>query len=154
MVMDAGEFPNEATRAYLEEHNRNCVCIIGIESVPAIDKLENILQVDGIDGIFVGPNDHSITLGIPNQLEHPRYEAALRKIISICAENYTPALIHHHTVALTQKWLREGARFVLHSSDARTLHNGYREEFSAIKGVGEELGRGPIKEVGESKEVI
>ena len=81
-AVDSGEFPSQATKEYLEARNHNNVCIVGIESVPAIENLENILKVEGIDAIFVGPNDLSITLGIPDQYDHPDYEAALREIIS------------------------------------------------------------------------
>ena len=153
-AVENNELPSEESREYLESRNKNNVCIIGIESVPAIENLENILKVDGIDAIFVGPNDLSITLGIPDQYEHPDYEAALREIISKSKSAGVPVLIHHQTVSLTQKWLKEGARFVLYSSDARTMHNGYREEFGQIKEVGQELGGDSTSDVGESQEVI
>ena len=153
-AIDADELPSQATREYLEDRNRNNVCIIGIESVPAIENLDNILDVKGIDGVFVGPNDLSISLGVPDQYDHPDYEAALRQILSVCASHGTPTLIHHQTVELTQKWLREGARFVLYSSDSRTMHNGFREEFGAIKEVGAELGGESSEDIGESQEVI
>ena len=153
-AVETGELPSPATKEYLENRNRNNVCIIGIESVPAISNLENILEVDGIDAVFVGPNDLSITLGIPDQYDHPDYEAALREVISKCRAAETPVLIHHQTVELTQKWLREGARFVLYSSDARTLHNGYRDEFGRIKKVGAELGGDYDSDTVESDEVI
>ena len=153
-AVDSGEFPSQATKEYLEARNRNNVCIVGIESVPAIENLENILKVKGIDAIFVGPNDLSITLGIPDQYDHPDYEAALREIISKCQAAGVPTLIHHQTVDLTVKWLQEGARFVLYSSDARSMHNAYRAEFGAIKSAGAELGGGMAEDVGESEEVI
>ena len=153
-AVDSGEFPSQATKEYLEARNRNNVCIVGIESVPAIENLENILKVEGIDAIFVGPNDLSITLGIPDQYDHPDYEAALREIISKCQAAGVPTLIHHQTVELTTKWLQEGARFVLYSSDARSMHNAYRDEFGAIKAAGAELGGGDVEDVGESEEVI
>ena len=153
-AVDSGEFPSQATKEYLEARNRNNVCIVGIESVPAIENLENILKVEGIDAIFVGPNDLSITLGIPDQYDHPDYEAALREIISKCQAAGVPTLMHHQTVPLTVKWLQEGARFVLYSSDARSMHNAYRDEFGAIKAAGAELGGGMAEDVGESEEVI
>jgi len=153
-AVNTGEFPSPATKEYLEDRNRNNVCIIGIESVPAITNLENILEVDGIDAVFVGPNDLSITLGVPDQYDHPDYEAALREVISKCQAAETPVLIHHQTVELTQKWLREGARFVLYSSDASTLHNGFRNEFGQIKKIGAELGGDSDGDIGESDEVI
>ena len=135
-AVEENVLPSKATREYLEDKNKNNVCIIGIESVPAIENLENILKIDGIDGIFVGPNDLTVTLGIPDQYDHPDYESALRKIISLSKTAGIPVLIHHQTVELTQKCLKEGARFVLYSSDARTMHNGYREEFGQIKMTG------------------
>jgi 4-hydroxy-2-oxoheptanedioate aldolase len=153
-AVDKNELPSKETRIYLENRNKNNVCIIGIESVPAIENLENILQIQGIDAIFVGPNDLSVTLGIPDQYDHPDYESALRQIISLSNAAGKPVLIHHQTVELTQKWLKEGARFVLYSSDARIMHNGYREEFGQIKAVGQDLGGDSVDDIGESKEII
>ena len=153
-VIERGEFPSQGTKEYLENRNRNTVCIIGIESPAGIEKMDEMLKVDGIDAVFVGPNDLSICLGVPDQYDSPVYEAALREILAKCKAANTPTLIHHQTIPLTQKWLREGARFVLYSSDARTMHNGFRNEFGAIKKVGEELGGGAAEGVGESEEVI
>ncbi len=153
-VVDKGVFPSDESRKYLEELNRNSVCIIGIESVPAMDNLSEILKVDGIDAIFVGPNDLTISLGIPNQYDHPDYESALRKIIKSCKEKRIPVLIHHQTVDLTIKWLKEGAQFVLHSSDRRQIHQGYRHDFNTIQKVGSELMGEGISAIGESTEVI
>ena len=153
-VMSKGEFPSEESKRYLEARNIDSVCIVGIESVPAIDNLDDILNVEGIDGIFVGPNDLSITLGVPDQYDHPKYEEALRTVIAKCQAHNVPVLIHHQTVELTTKWLREGARFVLFSTDSRQMHTGMQSEFGQIKEVGAELGGEVPDDVGESREVI
>ena len=153
-VVEQGEFPSDASREYLENRNRNGVCIVGIESVPAMEALEEIVAIDGVDAIFVGPNDLSISLGVPDQYDHPDYEAALRTIIATCQARNVPVLIHHQTAELSQKWLREGARFVLHCTETRAVHNAFREDFAAIRAVGEEIGGGAAAEVGESTETI
>ena len=154
-VVEKGEFPSEASREYLLNRNRNSVCIVGIESVPAMEALEDIVAVDGIDAIFVGPNDLSISLGVPDQYDHPVYESALRTIIATCQARNLPVLIHHQTPDLTQKWLGEGARFVLHSTETRAVHVTFREEFGAIRAVGEELGGSVAAgDIGEPREVI
>ena len=70
-VVEQGEFPSDASREYLERRNRNGVCIVGIESVPAMEALEEIVAIEGVDAIFVGPNDLSISLGVPDQYDHP-----------------------------------------------------------------------------------
>ena len=153
-VVEQGEFPSDASREYLLNRNRNSVCIVGIESVPAMEALEEIVAIDGVDAIFVGPNDLSISLGIPDQYDHPDYEAALRTIIATCQARNVPVLIHHQTADLSQKWLREGARFVLHCTETRAMHNAFRADFSAIRAVGEEIGGGEAADVGESTETI
>ena len=153
-VVEEGIFPSEQSRKYLEDVNRNSVCIIGIESVPAIENLDKILDINGIDAIFVGPNDLTISLGIPNQYDHPDYESALRQIIKSCQDKNTPVLIHHQSVDLTKKWLKEGARFVLHSSDRRQMHQGYRHDFNAIQEFGSEIMGEESQTIGESTEVI
>ena len=153
-VVEQGEFPSDASREYLENRNRNGVCIVGIESVPAMEALKEIVAIDGVDAIFVGPNDLSISLGVPDQYDHPDYEAALRTIIATCQARNVPVLIHHQTAELSQKWLREGARFVLHCTETRAVHNAFREDFAAIRAVGEEIGGGAAADVGESTETI
>ena len=153
-VVEEGIFPSEQSRKYLEDVNRNSVCIIGIESVPAIKNLDKILDINGIDAIFVGPNDLTISLGIPNQYDHPDYESALRQIIKSCQDKNTPVLIHHQSVDLTKKWLKEGARFVLHSSDRRQMHQGYRNDFNAIQEFGSQIMGEASQTIGESTEVI
>ena len=73
-AMTTGEFPSDDTKAYLAARNKNNVCIIGIESEPAVRNLPEILEVEGIDAIFVGPNDFSTSYGIPDDTGHPDYE--------------------------------------------------------------------------------
>ncbi|PZC42613.1 MAG: 4-hydroxy-2-oxoheptanedioate aldolase [Chloroflexi bacterium] len=153
-VVEEAVFPSEESRKYLENLNRNSVCIIGIESVPAIENLDKILDVNGVDAIFVGPNDLTISLGIPNQYDHPDYESALRQIIKSCENKNIPVLIHHQSVELTKKWLQEGAKFVLHSSDRRQMHQGYRNDFNAIQEFGSEIMGETSQTISESTEVI
>ena len=153
-VVEEGVFPSEQSRKYLEDLNRNSVCIIGIESVPAIENLDKILDVNGIDAIFVGPNDLTISLGIPNQYDHPDYESTLRQIIKSCQGKNNPLLIPHQSVDLNKKWIKEGARFVLHSSDRRQIHQGYRNDFTTIQEFGSEIMGEESKTIGESTEVI
>ena len=137
-LMDSGEHVSDATRAYLENRNRNTVAIIGIESVEAVNNLEAILQVPGIDGIFVGPNDMSISIGFPDQYDRPEYQEIVKKVIDTSEAHGLATLVHHQTADLSAHWVRQGARFVLHTTDRRTLAEAYRREFAALREVAEE----------------
>ena len=138
-LMDSGEHISDATRVYLEDRNRNSVAIIGIESVAAVNNLEKILDVPGIDGIFVGPNDLSISLGIPDQYDRPEYQDTVKRIINTADQRGIPVLIHHQTPELSTFWIGQGVRFVLHGTDRRALAEGFRADFSRLRGFAEEL---------------
>ena len=134
-LMDTGEHVSDASRAYLENRNRNTVAIIGIESVQAVNNLEEILKVPGIDGIFVGPNDMSISIGFPDQYDRPEYQEIVKKVIDTSEAHGIPTLVHHQTADLSAHWVQQGARFVLHTTDRRTLAEAYRRDFAALRDV-------------------
>jgi 4-hydroxy-2-oxoheptanedioate aldolase len=131
--MDSGEHVSDATRKYLEERNRNNVAIIGIESVAAVNNLEDILKVPDIDGIFVGPNDMSISLGVPDQYDRPEYQNTVKGVIDTCESKGIPVLVHQQTPDLSTYWIEQGARFVLHGTDRRALAEGFRTEFTRLR---------------------
>ena len=120
-VVGTGEHISDATRAYLEDRNKNSIAIIGIESVAAVDNLEAILEVPGIDGIFVGPNDMSISLGYPDQYDRAEYRDTVKRVIDMSDARGIATLVHHQTPDLSTYWIEQGARFVLHGTDRRAL---------------------------------
>jgi len=132
-VVASGEHVSDATRAYLEERNRNSIAIIGIESVAAVNNLEAILDVPGIDGIFVGPNDMSISLGFPDQYDRPEYQETVKRVIDMSEARGIATLVHHQTSDLSAYWVQQGARFVLHSTDRRALAEAIRSDFSKLR---------------------
>ena len=152
-VMDTGKFPSEASKEYLQERNRNTVVMIGIESVPAAENLEKILDVGGIDAIFVGPNDMSITMGIPDQYDHPDFEEMLRFVIRTAAARNIPVAVHLQSVELSKKWIQEGVRFVLHKTDVGALHEGFQRDFDQLRQVGDEIS-GQTTEKAKKSDVV
>ena len=132
-VMASGEHVSDATRAYLEERNRNSIAVIGIESEAAVQNLENILQVPGIDGIFVGPNDLSISLGVPDQYDTDRYRTTVKRIIDTAESHGVATLVHHQTPDLSTYFMDQGARFILHGSERRAMIQGFQAEFGILR---------------------
>ena len=62
--------------------NRNVMVITLIENQAGVDHIDEIAQILGIDVIFIGPSDLSWQLGIGGQYEHPKFKAAVAKIIA------------------------------------------------------------------------
>lgn len=59
--------------SYLREWNADNFLVVNIESTPALEALDDILTVPGLDAVQIGPHDLSCSLGIPEQYEHPRF---------------------------------------------------------------------------------
>ena len=133
LARETGGHPSEATKQYLEERNKNVVVIIGIESVPAMENLDSILDVGGIDAIFIGPNDLSITLGVPDEYDNPTFIEATEHIIATAQKRGIPAGGHWQTEKDIERWMGKGSRFVLYSSDTRALTEGYRHSLNKFR---------------------
>jgi len=75
----AAGFVNFADREYIEEANSQMFVAAFLEHPDAIENLDEILTVDGIHAYYVGPQDMSVSMGLPGQPDHPRVkEAAVR----------------------------------------------------------------------------
>lgn len=68
----------------MEHFNRETLIIPQCETVGALEHIEEIAAIDGVDGIFVGPFDLSISMGIPGDFANPVFQAALTRIINAC----------------------------------------------------------------------
>ena len=81
-----GEWGEFATyREYMDAVNEQLLIIPMIETVEALDNLEEILSVPGIDVLLVGPSDLSINLDVTLDYPNPKYQSALDKIAAACA---------------------------------------------------------------------
>ncbi|MBN1342238.1 MAG: aldolase [Phycisphaerae bacterium] len=65
---------------YLEHANRETLLIAQIEDPEALDRLDEIIGVEGMDLLFLGPADLSVAMGIPFQFDHPRMQEAYERV--------------------------------------------------------------------------
>jgi 2-keto-3-deoxy-L-rhamnonate aldolase RhmA len=89
-----------------------------VESVKAIENLDKILDIPGIDAIIVGPQDLSISLGVPGQHNHPTEVAAIERVIAICKAHKKPCGIVVASGELAKPWVEKGMRLVVAGGDA------------------------------------
>ena len=133
-VLDTGEFPSKKSEDYLRSRNKDKLFILGIESVPAMNNLEKLINsVEKLDGIFIGPNDLTTSMGIPDEKDSDEYINALQNIISISESYSIPVMIHHATMEESNLSLKLGSRFILHGSDASFLGQKIEEDFTALR---------------------
>ncbi|MCG8307091.1 MAG: aldolase/citrate lyase family protein [Cytophagales bacterium] len=79
---------------YVEKINEEVLIIAQIEHFKAIENLPEILDVNGIDAVFIGPMDLSGSYGRIGQLDSPEMKTALEKYLSLCEQAGMPAGLH------------------------------------------------------------
>lgn len=131
------------TRAYLEDYNKHSFFVAMIESAPAIARLEEILAIGGIDAVFIGPHDLTVSLDLPEQYEHPTVQEAIATIIRTCAAHGVPAGTQWWNTDLVRRELALGGRFVLYSNDLNIMRLGYAESMAAIRQHAAEIAAAP-----------
>lgn len=121
--------------SYLNRRNADNFLLINIESVPAMERLDQILAVPGLDGVIVGPHDLSVSLGLPEQYGDPRFERALEEIISKVRERGLGIGIHFPGHCELQiKWAQKGLKIILHSSDLFLFQRSLERDIATIRG--------------------
>lgn len=107
-------------REYLDRRNANQFLIVNIESRPALENLDEILRVEELDGVLVGPHDLSCSLGVPEQYDHPEFLAAIDMIIARTRECGKGVGVHSISPLLRAEeaaWAAVGANLFVHSAD-------------------------------------
>ena len=119
---------------YLDLANQATFIAVQAESPQAIENLESIAATPGIDSIFVGPADLSVSMGIPGQLTHPREVEAITRVIAVCRQHDVIPGIHMSNVATLKEWIQKGMRFVSYSSDVDMLARAGQESLKQLRG--------------------
>jgi len=114
--------PSAECRAYLAKNNVNGVAVINIESQAAIDALPQLLAVNGLDAVQLGPHDLSVNLGKPEDYADPVFNDAVRKIIETARKYRIGAGVHFfwQEIEREMEWMRWGANMIIHSTDLRS----------------------------------
>ncbi|MEI6137530.1 MAG: aldolase/citrate lyase family protein, partial [Chloroflexota bacterium] len=128
-----GVFPSPRTKEYLENRRRESFVIIGIESEPGQRNLDKILEVPGIDAIFIGPNDMTTSLGIPDEYTNQKYLDVIKDIVTRSEAKGVPVQVFTTTPEEGVNAVNLGARLVFHTGEARFMQTGMREEFGPIR---------------------
>ncbi len=118
---------------YLKQANEDTLIAVQAETPQAIANLGEIASVPGIDAVFVGPFDLSVSLGVPGDLAHPQETAAIEKVIEVCQRQGLFSGIHLFDLTALQGWIKKGMRFVTYSSDVALLADAARTAVRDLK---------------------
>jgi len=119
--------------AFMEECNDEILVLPQCETVDALEIIEEVVELDGIDGIFVGPFDLSISLGVPVQFDHPKFIKAIDRILDACEKADKFAIIYAGSIQATKEAFAKGFDSVAYNIDASVFIDGYKREVRNIR---------------------
>jgi 4-hydroxy-2-oxoheptanedioate aldolase len=84
--------------------------------------------------VLIGPHDLSLSLGIPEEYEHPRFEEAVQNIIQCARAKNVGVGIHcNECIDLEIGWLKSGLNMLIHSSDIAIFAQHIRQDLNEIR---------------------
>lgn len=117
---------------YFNDANKS-VIILQIEGKEGIDNIDGILDVPGIDAVFLGPYDLSQSLGLTGQVSHPAVEEKMLDIIKKCNERNITAGTFADTPENAKKWRKNGIKYIAYSVDVGIFYNAVRDLADQLK---------------------
>lgn len=125
--------------AHFQEYRQwliaNAIIVVMIEHIEAVEQIDAILAVPGIDAYIIGPYDLSGSMGKPGELDHPQVQDAIQHILNAGKRLQKPGGIHiiePDPVAIQQR-IRSGFSFLGYSLDIRILDTICRTHLQTIK---------------------
>lgn len=120
-------------RGYGEKANDTVTCILQIESVRALDNLETIAAVPGVDALFLGPGDLSASCGHLGNPAHPDIQALISQAVQRAHAVGMPIGIVGANPQLVSHYLRLGYDFAAVASDMALMMNKAAEFLTALR---------------------
>ena len=121
------------TKEFMEWANEHTLVIIQIESKEAVENIDEMVSIPGVDVALIGPNDLSVSLGIPGEQTHPMEVEAIEKVIAACKKHGVAPGIHTGNVDQLKGWMEKGMRFITWSGDIPMLMNASQTALKALR---------------------
>jgi 2-keto-3-deoxy-L-rhamnonate aldolase RhmA len=133
-AIEKNEWPSHATKDYIA--NVRCadtVFIPMIESLTGIENLDAICSIPGVHAVFVGPNDLTTTMGIPNEYNHKDLIAAIQKIIDTADKRHVAAGCWFGKLEQSLRTIKQGARLIVYSNDSAMMRDAMGAAFGELR---------------------
>ncbi|MGA1838285.1 HpcH/HpaI aldolase/citrate lyase family protein [Herbiconiux sp. 11R-BC] len=106
---------------YLATAAERISLIVQIESAEAVANIDEIVTVEGLAGVFIGPSDLAASMGVLGQQDHPDVVAAVEHCLGVARAHGLPAGVNAFVEPLARRYLAAGASFILVGADVALL---------------------------------
>ena len=107
--------------------NRSVVCAVMVETVTALDQLEAIVSVPGVDAVFIGPSDFALSMGLAPRSDEHEHRRRLETVPAACHAHGVVAGIACGSIDLMARWRKAGYTMLAAPSDMVMLRRGADE---------------------------
>lgn len=118
---------------YTAKANEETLVVIHVETTDAVDAVDEYLEIEGVDVLFIGPTDLSHSLGYPGVLDHPEVVEAMDRVAEAVAPSEKTLGIFAGAAVNARKWEDKGARYLCTGSDM-FLKTGMTDYLSTVRG--------------------
>lgn len=121
-------------RQAMQDANRESLLIVQIETKQALESVDEIIGIEGVDVALVGPTDLSVSLGVPGEMESPVLISAIESVIGACQRYHVVPAIHINVLSQAAFWMRKGMRMVSYNSEIGILTSGIAAAVGTMRG--------------------
>ena len=107
--------------------------VVQVETVGAVARIDAMAAVPGVDVVCVGPQDLSISLGIPGEFDDPRFVEAVSHVIERTVAAGKAAGMVERVAGRFERWHGVGARFMACNTDLNMIGTAARADVAALR---------------------
>jgi 4-hydroxy-2-oxoheptanedioate aldolase len=128
----AAGYSSTASTEYFASGGRPLL-IAQVEASQAIENLDAILDVGGLDILFIGPYDLSQSLGMTGQVDHPSVVSAMKMVVDACIVRRVAAGVFVDDTDAARHWTAVGVKYICLSVDMGIIVQGSRQLISSVR---------------------
>ena len=123
-----------SSQEYMEIVNDEIFVVVQIETKAAVENIEEIVSVEGVDATFIGPSDLSASMGVRAQYWHQDVVEAMDKVVEACdAAGVAPGIAFGRDLEHCNELIERGFRFIGIGGDKEFLRIGCQEALAKIR---------------------
>lgn len=118
---------------YMEWANEHTMVVIQIESKDAVDRIDELVSVEGVDATWIGPFDLAQTMGLVGRWDDPALVQCYERVIAACDTHGVAPGIHLRDVGRLAHWVGEGMRLATYSVDYELVIDAGRAALTSLR---------------------